>query len=306
MTTWKPTVCIYHGGCADGFGAAWAVWKRWGDGVTYIPGRYGEPLPNLDYQDVLMVDFSVKRDAMTELGRSAVKSVVVLDHHKTAEAELAPWRIGRNVGNVDLTKRLACIGDDLAQNRMENVLPIIAFFDMQKSGARMAWEFCHPQSNIPQLLAHIEDRDLWRFWMPDTRAVHAAIMSQPFDFARWDWFASRMPEVIADGQAIERHRDTVMEQVLRAAYLGNMAGHDGVVLLNAPYMFASDAASMLLERNPAAPFAAVWSRTADGKTVYSLRSTDDRADVSEIARRFGGGGHRNAAGMAIAAMEIAP
>ena len=34
----------------------------------------------------------------------------------------------------------------------------------------------------------------------------------------------------------------------------------------------------------------------DGRRKVSLRATDDRVDVSQIARRFGGGGHRQAAG----------
>lgn len=33
----------------------------------------------------------------------------------------------------------------------------------------------------------------------------------------------------------------------------------------------------------------------DGKRVFSLRSTPDGIDVSEIAKARGGGGHRNAA-----------
>ena len=31
MSEWKPDICIYHGGCDDGFGAALAVHMRWGD-----------------------------------------------------------------------------------------------------------------------------------------------------------------------------------------------------------------------------------------------------------------------------------
>ena len=34
----------------------------------------------------------------------------------------------------------------------------------------------------------------------------------------------------------------------------------------------------------------------DGRRKVSLRATDARIDVSQIARKFGGGGHRQAAG----------
>lgn len=57
---WKPDVCIYHGGCDDGFGAAYAVWKRWGDDVEYVEGRYGAAPPDVSGKNVIIVDFSYK------------------------------------------------------------------------------------------------------------------------------------------------------------------------------------------------------------------------------------------------------
>lgn len=37
MNLIKP-LCIYHGNCADGFGAAWAVWKALEGGVELCAG----------------------------------------------------------------------------------------------------------------------------------------------------------------------------------------------------------------------------------------------------------------------------
>lgn len=51
----------------------------------------------------------------------------------------------------------------------------------------------------------------------------------------------------------------------------------------------------LLKRNPEAQFTVCWYESYGGRT-YSLRSEDSRADASEVAKRYGGGGHRNAAG----------
>lgn len=42
---WKPDLCIYHGNCDDGFGAAWAIWMKWGNDVAYVPATYGKPCP---------------------------------------------------------------------------------------------------------------------------------------------------------------------------------------------------------------------------------------------------------------------
>ena len=70
-----------------------------------------------------------------------------------------------------------------------------------------------------------------------------------------------------------------------------------VPVVNCPYQFASDVLHLLTTRYPDAAFAAGWSEQANGIRRYSLRgrSTDD-FDVSEIAKKFGGGGPPKAAG----------
>jgi hypothetical protein len=95
---WKPDVCFYHHPCDDGFGSALIVQEKWPE-CRMFGVAYGAPLPVFELQDrnLLVVDFSFKQDEMRRLaGRAA--SVVVLDHHKTAEAELFPWSIGGKEG----------------------------------------------------------------------------------------------------------------------------------------------------------------------------------------------------------------
>lgn len=72
-------------------------------------------------------------------------------------------------------------------------------------------------------------------------------------------------------------------------------GHD-VPCANLPYLWASEAGNIMTVGEP---FAAVYHDTKDGKRAFSLRSTDAGEDVSLIAAKFGGGGHRNAAGFSI-------
>ena len=85
----RPDICIYHGNCADGFTAAWAVWRMFGDDVEFVPGVYGHEPPDVAGKHVLMVDFSFKRAVLETMATSA-KSIVILDHHKTAAEDLAP------------------------------------------------------------------------------------------------------------------------------------------------------------------------------------------------------------------------
>lgn len=294
MSEWRPDICVYHGGCDDGFGAALAVWKRWGDAVQYVPAGYSKPLDcDTAGKHVIMVDFSLKKEAMRALGNSAA-SVVVLDHHKTAEAELREWTLGD--GNVDLGAKLQEVEQNLALNQMENVIPVIAYFCMQKSGARMAWEFCHSRAPVPALIAAVEDRDLWRFAIPSTKYVSAALRTLPHDFGLWNGLCyGDLGSLIIEGQAVLRGHEKNVGEFLKNRYWTEIGGVN-VPVVNVPYHYASDCADAMLKAEPGAPFCASWFRRADGRIQYSLRSRDDRMDVSEIAKKFGGGGHRNAAG----------
>lgn len=266
------TLCIYHGNCADGFGAAWVI-RRWlgQQSVDFHPGVYQDPPPDVTDREVILVDFSYKRPVLLKMAETA-KSITVIDHHKTAQKDLEGI-------------------EDEARER--GLAPVMVDFDMGHSGAMLAWRHCFADDLPPPLLYHIEDRDLWRFELPQTREIQAALFSYPYDFHIWDRLMyADTAELAADGAAILRaHDKNVAELVRRNQRKLNIGGYV-VPCLNAPYFFTSDAGHMMAQN---APFACCYWDTPEG-TVYSLRSHDDGVDVSEVAAKYGGGGHRNAAG----------
>lgn len=291
---WKPDICIYHAACDDGFGAAWAVWKRWGDVVTFIPASYGQSLPvdDMACANVLFVDFSAKR-AEIETIAAVAKSIVIIDHHKTAQAELEPFKA------ILPSEASLCpgnLGTVFNETSELGISSVVAWFDMAQSGAAMAWKFAFPNHHVPQFLRYIEDRDLWRFQFGDeTRRFSAALRTYPMDFKTWDSFMLRPDRLTDEGVAILRSDRMNVQKFLHEAYFDAIDGHN-IPMVNVPYIFASDTAHALLQKFPDAPFAACWSRLKNGRDQYSLRSDDSRLDVSVIAAKFGGGGHRNAAG----------
>lgn len=298
--TWKPDICVYHGGCDDGFGAAWVVRKRWGNDVTFVAGAYGgfEWPADLADKNILFVDFSLKRGQMIELANGGLvgavpKSIVVLDHHKTAESELKQWDCGPV--HPFSGERVA---DHIALAVMEQSYPIVAHFDMEHSGARMAWDFCFPGQCVPSLIMHIEDRDLWRFRLQTTHYVSAALRTYPHDFAVWDDISGNVGRLALEGATILRGHHKNVGEFIRNRYWTDVGGYR-VPVVNVPYHYASDTANELLAVEPEAPFAACWFRRGDGVFQFSLRSADDKIDVSQVAAAFGGGGHRNAAGFEI-------
>jgi len=285
---WKPDIFIYHSPCDDGFGAAWAVHQRWGDDVEYWPATYGKPAPDVTGKRVLIGDFSYKRDVLAEMAMTA-KSIVIIDHHKTAKEDLQ-----------DIPP--PCFGMDNLDIGIELKPPLWAEFDMNKSGARLVWEFCHPGAEVPHLIRYIEDRDLWRFAYLETRAVSLWLRSYAYDFEGWtilaDSLERNLEATVANAKSIERFYDQKLMEIVREARTEKINGIE-VPVVNCSWAFASDAAHELLKANPEAPFAACYYDRGDGARSYSLRSEDHRADVSAIARRYGGGGHRNAAGFEV-------
>jgi oligoribonuclease NrnB/cAMP/cGMP phosphodiesterase (DHH superfamily) len=287
---------IYHDNCDDGFAAAWAAHKKWGDEIAYLPSNYGRPLPNwIGKGDILIADFSLPEDQCQTLVERGNR-IVMLDHHKTAASALArmPHTTRPNIENVGQRFDMTCGTWHSA---------VLVEFDMNRSGARMAWDFAFPGEETPELILAVEDRDLWRFDRPDTKLVSMYLRSLDRDFAQWDaaaaLYSDKPEQFLSEAAAIQRFYDLRIKGICSNAGTQYFHGHHGVAVTYAcPYDFVSDACHTLLDMYPDAPFAVAVIQNQDGIT-YSLRSRDGRADVSEIAKANGGGGHRNAAGFRV-------
>lgn len=309
----KP-LCIYHGNCADGFTAAWAVWKRFGDQFDYFPGVYQQPPPDVTGRDVVLVDFSYKSDVLIEM-RKLARSILVLDHHKSAAEDLVvkpvnegtyylsiadqwgpnPWV--RHRGNAD-------------EDWLQGAGWIYVSFDMNRSGAGLAWDFFHPGKPRPALINFVEDRDLWRFKLPGSRAINAVVFSYPYEFEAWDElsrFVELAPvEAERAGAAIERKHHKDVAELVAALRTEMVIGGHWVPVANLPYTLTSDAGHLMckpyaspnLQGEMVTPnFAACYWDSPKGR-VFSLRSVGD-FDVSVIAAGYGGGGHKNASGFTL-------
>lgn len=293
---WKPDVMLYHANCADGFGAAWAAWMRWGDEVDYIPVSYGQAAPDVLGKNVLIGDFSFKATE-TRIFAQGAASVVILDHHKTAEEELAEFR---RYAKRPERFTLASVGQMIKDLQEGGYPAVCALFDMQRSGAKMIWNFCHPGKAVPALIEFIEDRDLWQFKYSITKAFGLWLRSEPFSFSRWCAIHADLStdegrvRIEAEAAAMQRFFDQKVSEIAAHARWVHVGGYTAIAC-NCPPMFASEVGHRLLEDHSSTPFAVCYSDQGTSR-VYSLRSTDDRVDVSEVARKVGGGGHRNAAG----------
>jgi len=241
---------------------------------VYIPVIYGQPMPHVKSDSIVYIlDFSYPAETLIQLVVEGHCRVILLDHHKTAQA-------------------------DLEKINVEQLPGLSITFDMDESGATLAWKHFFPDTHIPAMIQYIRDRDLWLWELPWSKEISAALTSYPFDFPTWEVMLAMDDDdyvqgMHKEGQVCLRLKSQMVDQMCKHARIATIGGYD-VPVVNAT-VFYSEVGDKLCEENSDKPFAAYFSLRGDGKYQYGLRSRNG-FDVSEIARQYGGGGHAAAAG----------
>lgn len=293
------TVVLYHRGCNDGIVAAWVARSRLGDSAVYLSYQYGEELPEDCYgKHVIAVDLSFKLDKIDAI-KAKVKSIVIIDHHKTAielEGELRDVRT--------YAEYVKC-RDDVSE--LERGM---LYLDQNYSGAVLTWAFFNDLAEVdldslPIGLRHIHDYDLWIHELDDTKAVNAWLINGGLTLERVDELMSNLvdvPESVLDiGNALLRYDDKIIKSVIREyVQVADIGNGQTVALVNAPHHLRNELSDRLSERYT---YVVVYSKRKD-RTVYSLRSKKGVYDVSKVAAKFGGGGHSEAAAFSIKHREL--
>lgn len=292
----KPLL-ITHRNCFDGVTAAWAFRHFNGDDFDWWQSNYGdsfEELPDTRGRVVYMADISFPREVLVDKIVLPSKRTIILDHHKTAEADLE----GIN----------QYIREKYNVNRVADEI----IFDMSRSGAGITWDYFEHQLGVKRgfhsprnrgirdnwLINAVEDRDLWNFKHDGTREIIAYLATLPMKMEVWDEvFKIGKEETIARGSSIVSYIETFGAKACKTARTETVAGYR-VPTVNIQYMNCSDHLNALQEKNPDAPFVVGYFRRSDGLWQISFRSVGD-FDVSDIAKTMGGGGHKNAAGAQI-------
>jgi oligoribonuclease NrnB/cAMP/cGMP phosphodiesterase (DHH superfamily) len=294
---------LTHASCPDGWCAAYVCKLKYPE-AEIMPLNHGlneQRLSNLfdscAGRDVIMVDYSLRTRELNDQLNATTTSFRILDHHKTAQAVLEGAKY--------------------------------ATFDMKRSGAGLAWDYLFGKDSMgpygedyaerPFWVSYTEDQDLWNWALPNSQEINAFLMVQERGIATWNEITRMTQEEARDRgvgvrQYIEYYTRSVVaeaqEGILRFQ-TGTLESEDGSItlpiftdyrtaVLNIPYAGVSEAGSALCKAGY--PVALLWFERGDGMTTFSLRG-DGSADVSAIAKSFGGGGHHNAAGFQLSLYE---
>jgi oligoribonuclease NrnB/cAMP/cGMP phosphodiesterase (DHH superfamily) len=265
----KDKMVIYHANCLDGFASAYVAWMKFGDEAEYIPAHYGNEPPDVTGKEAYVLDFSYPRETLIRMSEKA-NSLLVLDHHKTAQADLSG-------------------------------LPF-AIFDMEKSGCGLTFDYFYPGERTPYFVSAVQDRDLWLFKLPETKDFCAGLRTVPMTFKDWqEGMNLGYSDLIHIGRVLNQQFDTEVEDLMKKAHPINIASTIESpkigLAVNAPSKYASELGNKLAEKSGVCGLVYSFDGSRN-EWQYSFRSIDSGIDVSVVAKRYGGGGHRNAAGCA--------
>jgi len=255
---------IYHADCTDGFGSAYSAWKLLGNRAEYYPCKHGQEPPDVKGKNVVILDFSFS-NATTKKMIEEANDLMVIDHHKSAVVEL------HDISNT--------------------------IFDMSKSGATLAWDFFHPGKEAPKFIQYITDRDLWKWELPYSKEFSAAFDMVPFEFEEFEKFEddSVFDDAVKRGSYILAYSKTVVKKVCEKASERRIGGKH-VMVVNSSHWMSEIGAKL----SPDCDFALIWYYDHNDKLIkVSLRSFHEHVDVSDVSKRFGGGGHKKAAGFTL-------
>jgi oligoribonuclease NrnB/cAMP/cGMP phosphodiesterase (DHH superfamily) len=267
----ERTIILYHGSCPDGFGGAYAAWKKFADTAEYIPLSRGAepPYEKCAGARLYFIDFCYPQEVMDKFVVEAM-SVTMLDHHEGVR--------------------------EVIESMPEFV------YDTNRSGATIAWNYFHPDTPVPLLLAHIEDDDLFRFILPNTRPLTTYIEVHPFTFELWDDIATTLDDPTKSKSMFERTRiyaeyfELLAEVAVENAKLVLFEGYECYFANAHPIKSMKSLVGNLLAKKKG-PIALVISAHPNGYGV-SIRG-DGTVDVSKIAQKFGGNGHPSSSGFLI-------
>jgi hypothetical protein len=298
VRTQSKKLCIYHDPCPDGAAAA-VIFRQNYRGCHYIP--FDHKKSNLVYEEIKKVISKVKNLKIYFLDicplfsfvdeiKGKVKSITIIDHHKPA-----------------------C--DKFILDKSENIIQNCkVIFDNTKSACQIVWHYFYPNKKIPDSIFHISKKDIWDFGNKYTESFCVGYpiyyeIGDPTYKERLYLFkkvihSSRkdIQKIIQIGNSlIETYRQECTTYVEKIVFTtdSDIEGKTFKVveIPDLKYYLNKYMIEYLQQHYPEYDVLRI-KKTYDTQVSYSLR-TLNKTDVSLIAQKYGGNGHKGASGYAI-------
>jgi oligoribonuclease NrnB/cAMP/cGMP phosphodiesterase (DHH superfamily) len=178
---------------------------------------------------------------------------------------------------------------------------------MEKSGVGLTWEYFFPDEPIPPHLDMVQDRDLWKFKLPNTQNFVAGLFFESDclenieqKLTLYDEMLNnptKVEKIIELGSLLNLHKQIKIKHIVKKIS-NNKYTFNGysVICYNTPGIeLTSDLGNALSSEY--CDLAVLWSYDHFSEEYhYSLRSTN-KVNCANLARdMLNGGGHPNAAG----------
>lgn len=259
-------LCFFHANCTDGAAAAAIIKHKYPQAKCY-PMNHGDRLrATVKGKNLYIVDFSFDAGTLLHFKKIA-KEVHWYDHHKTAlpTYEKLGWGV----------------------------------LDLNECGATLTWKKEFPDKPLPKILQYVRDKDLYTWELPQSRELNMYLrnlegITNPTSDT-WKKLLQDIPEedwqqMITAGASALRHQRLTIQQGLKNAF--EIDFHDHRTLVVNWSLEASDMGEYIYK--DLGYDVAMMFYYAGGIWNFSLRS--DKVDVSELALKYGGGGHPGASG----------
>lgn len=278
-------IVIYHSADLDGVASA-AICKKKYPEAKLIGYDYWQELPWDQLpagEPVIMVDVSVKMPEMCRLAEHCGE-LTWIDHHGSA---------------IDEFEQYSCEGKK----------SIIAILKVGLAGCELTWDHLYNGTPMPKAIQLLGAYDVFRqdnaeYWNSQVlpfqwgmRLVTKTKIENFDDFFLMEdrYTLTDISDIMQDGTTILQYQFQQDEAAMRGAFEIQFQG------LRAIACNIKGVGSLAFQSvyDPEKHDLMVAFGYGHGKWAFSLRTTHEHVDVSLIAKQFGGGGHKKAAGFAV-------
>lgn len=269
----EDILCFYHANCTDGAAAAAVIHRKYPH-ADLIAMNHGDPIEvSLKNKKIFVVDFSFPLDVFQKM-KSEAKEIFWYDHHKTA----IPTQQALGWGVMDLAE----------------------------SGASLTWKMEYPQKEIPQIISYVKDKDIWEWKLPHSREISAAIrdLDQIHDPKSHTWKdlienlnEDKFKKLVETGEIVLRSQKMRMKE---GAEKGFEVDFHGYKTLAVNWSFESSEMGEYIYKDLNYEVALIFYYTGE---IWNFSLRSNQVDVSELAKKYGGGGHPGASGFRTDSIE---